>query len=87
MPTLDTEKISLIYSTQLPISDTILSRDQTGSKVLVYLCLKAIRIRDGKNYTALAVSACGLQMAMVHPKGKINIDLKRTKQKYRIGRY
>jgi len=31
---------------------------------------KAVRVRDGANHSSLSVSACGLQMAMVHPRGR-----------------
>ena len=39
-------------------------------ELVYWLVNQAIRVRDGKNHSALAVSACGLQMAMVHPKGR-----------------
>ena len=31
--------------------------------------VKAVRVRDGNTHSTLVVSACGLQMAMVHPQG------------------
>jgi len=31
---------------------------------------EAVRVRDGCNRSSMSVSACGLQMAMVHPKGR-----------------